>query len=177
MSTSNPAAASGRQPAQPWWRLPAALWWRSLPLRVIASVLGASLVVLVLSGFLLMQQATTGVMKSKQEAARNEARQAVDRAQQTLNSANLSGDTSDVYQLLYDLAGSFANRSGGANQYEVVLLGRGATFTADDGVGGQHPAGPAQAGRAEHRPADHPDRGALQHRATRPSRAWPPAPR
>ncbi len=131
MSTSSPATASGRRTALPWWRLPAALWWRSLPLRVIASVLGASLVVLVLSGFLLMQQATSGVMKSKQEAARNEARQAVDRAQQTLNSANLSGGTSDVYQLLYDLARSFANRSGGASQYEVVLLGRGATFTAE----------------------------------------------
>ncbi|GAA1848607.1 MtrAB system histidine kinase MtrB [Microlunatus capsulatus] len=131
MSAPGPSAVPSRQPAEAWWRLPAALWWRSLPFRVIASVLVASLVVLVLSGFLLMQQATSGVMRSKQEVAENEARQAVDRAQQTLNNANLSGDEADVYKLLYDLADGFANRTGGTNQYEVVILGRGLTFSAD----------------------------------------------
>ena len=130
MSSPTPVAAPSRRPAEAWWRLPAALWWRSLPFRVIASVLGASLVVLVLSGFLLMQQATSGVMRSKQEVAENEARQAVNRAQQTLNSANLTGDDGDVDSLLYDLASSFANRSGGTGQYEVVVLTRNQTLTA-----------------------------------------------
>ena len=130
MSSSSPVAAPSRRPAVSWWRLPAALWWRSLPFRVIASVLGASLVVLVLSGFLLMQQATSGVMRSKQEVAENEARQAVNRAQQTLNNANLTGDDGNVDSLLYDLASSFANRSGGTGQYEVVVLTRSQTLTA-----------------------------------------------
>ncbi len=130
MSTPSPAAPPSHQPGEAWWRLPAALWWRSLPFRVIASVLGASLVVLVLSGFLLMQQATSGVMKSKQQVAENEARQAVNRAQQTLNNANLTGDDGNVDSLLYDLASSFANRTGGTGQYEVVVLTRNQTLTA-----------------------------------------------
>ncbi|GAA1435442.1 two-component system sensor histidine kinase MtrB [Microlunatus lacustris] len=140
---SNPvpvAAPASRRPAEAWWQLPAALWWRSLPLRVIASVLGASLVVLALSGFLLMQQATAGVLKSKQVVAENEARQAVDRAQQTLNNANLTGDGGDVDSLLYDLARSYANRSGGTGQYEVVVLARSQTITADSVAADSIPA-------------------------------------
>ncbi|SDS88513.1 two-component system, OmpR family, sensor histidine kinase MtrB [Friedmanniella luteola] len=130
MSVPGLTAAPSRRTAVVWWRLPAALWWRSLPFRVIASVLVASLVVLVLSGFLLMQQATSGVMKSKQEVAENEARQAVNRAQQTLNNANLTGDDGTVDTLLYDLANGFANRGGGTSQYEVVVLARSQTLTA-----------------------------------------------
>ena len=132
MSVPSPDPDPTRRPSPAWWRLPAALWWRSLPLRVIGSVLVASMVVLVLSGFLLMQQATAGVMKGKSEVARNEARQAVNRAQQTLNSANLTGDEANVDLLLYDLANGFANRSGGTSQYEVVLLARSQTLTAGD---------------------------------------------
>ena len=139
MSALSPDPDPTRRPAPAWWRLPAALWWRSLPLRVIGSVLVASMVVLVLSGFLLMQQATAGVMKGKSEVARNEARQAVNRAQQTLNSANLTGDEANVDQLLYDLANGFANRSGGTSQYEVVLLARSQTLTAGDVAVGSIP--------------------------------------
>ena len=43
-----------------WWRLRSAWWWRSLPLRVVLTVFVASVLVLVLGGFLLMQQATVG---------------------------------------------------------------------------------------------------------------------
>jgi len=139
VSAPGPAPAPTRRSPQTWWRLPAALWWRSLPLRVVASVLLASMVVLVLSGFLLMQQATSGVLQGKQEVARNEARQAVNRAQQTLNSANLSGDEANVDQLLYDLANGFANRAGGTSQYEVVLLARTQTLTAGDVAVGSIP--------------------------------------
>ena len=75
-----------------WWRYGIDWWWRSLPLRVIASVFGASVLVLVLGGFLLMQQATNGVMAGKDASVRSEARQALDTAQQQLNSADLTGD-------------------------------------------------------------------------------------
>jgi two-component system sensor histidine kinase MtrB len=116
------------------------LWWRSLPLRVIASVFVASVLVLVLGGFLLMQQATAGVLRGKQEVARNEARQAVNNAQQTLNAADLTGDDANVEQLLVDLAISFVNRSGGNEQFEVVLLTPVQSISGDVAVSSIPPA-------------------------------------
>src|SRR5687767_2157405 len=107
-----------------WWRIPANLWWRSLPLRVVASVFGASVLVLVLGGFLLMQQATIGVLNGKEETVRSEARQAVDAAQQQLNAAYVT-DNANVDKLLLDLAAGFANRAGGNAQFEVILTARG----------------------------------------------------
>ena len=114
----------------PWWRIPANLWGRSLPLRVVASVFVASVLVLVLGGFLLMQQATIGVLNGKEETVRAEARQAVDAAQQQLNAAYVT-DNANVDKLLLDLAAGFANRAGGNAQFEVILVARGQTITGD----------------------------------------------
>jgi two-component system sensor histidine kinase MtrB len=113
-----------------WWRFPINWWWRSLPLRVVLTVFLASVLVLVLGGFLLMQQATIGVIDGKKEAAKNEARQAVNTAQQQLNSADLTGDVS-VDKLLLDLATGFANR---AEQFEVIIKARGQTITAGNAL-------------------------------------------
>lgn len=49
------------------------LWWGSLPLRVLISTLGLSIVVLLLAGVVLLHQATSGVLASKREASLNEA--------------------------------------------------------------------------------------------------------
>ncbi len=105
------------------------LWSRSLPLRVTSTVFLASVLVLVLGGLLLMQQATTGVLNGKRESAANEARQAVNAAQAQLNATDLSGEV-NVDKLLYDLAYGFAGRSGGSEQYQVIILARGQTITA-----------------------------------------------
>lgn len=112
-----------------WWRSPLGLWSRSLPLRVTSTVFLASVVVLVLGGLLLMQQATSGVLNGKRESAANEARQAVNTAQAQLNATDLSGEV-NVDKLLYDLAYGFAGRSGGSEQYQVIILARGQTITA-----------------------------------------------
>ena len=110
-----------------WWRFPVAWWWRSLPLRVVLTVFVASVLVLVLGGFLLMQQATMGVIDGKKETAENEARQAVTTAQQQLNAVDLTGDV-NVDKLLLDLATGFASR---AEQFEVIIIiPRGQTITA-----------------------------------------------
>ena len=113
---------------RPWWGVLAGLWWRSLPLRVILTVFLASLLVLVLGGFLLMRQATTGVLEAKEESVKNEARQALNTAQQQFNGADLTGDV-NVDKLLNDLAFGYANRSGGSDQYEVIIFSRGQTIT------------------------------------------------
>jgi two-component system sensor histidine kinase MtrB len=51
---------------------------------VVLTVFLASVLVLVLGGFLLMQQATIGVIDGKKETAKNEARQAVNTARTAL---------------------------------------------------------------------------------------------
>ena len=101
-----------------WWRFPVTWWWRSLPLRVVLTVFLASVLVLVLGGFLLMQQATIGVIDGKEKTAKNEARQAVNTAQQQLNAVDLTGDV-NVDKLLLDLATGFASR---AEQFEVIII-------------------------------------------------------
>jgi two-component system, OmpR family, sensor histidine kinase MtrB len=114
-----------------WWRFPITWWWRSLPLRVVLTVFVASVLVVVLGGFLLMQQATIGVIDGKKETAKNEARQAVNTAQQQLNAADLTGDVV-VDKLLLDLATGFANRAGANEQFEVIIIAPARTFTAGD---------------------------------------------
>jgi two-component system, OmpR family, sensor histidine kinase MtrB len=111
-----------------WWRFPITWWWRSLPLRVVLTVFLASVLVLVLGGFLLMQQATAGVIDGKKETARNEARQAVNAAQQQLDGADLTGAV-NVDTLLLDLATGFASR---AEQFEVIIIAPRQTITAGD---------------------------------------------
>jgi two-component system sensor histidine kinase MtrB len=122
-----------------WWRVPLSWWWRSLPLRVVLTVFVASVLVLVLGGFLLMQQATSGVISGKTESAKNEARQAVNTAQQQLNAADLTGEV-DVDKLLLDLATGFATRSGSSDQFEVIILARGQTITAGNAAATSIPA-------------------------------------
>jgi two-component system sensor histidine kinase MtrB len=121
MSSPSPART-------PWWKWPSIVWWRSLPLRVISSVFLASVLVLVLGGFLLMQRATNGVLDGKREAAESDARQAVSAAQQQLDAADLTGGA-EVDKILVDLATSFANRSSGG-QFETIILAPGQTVTA-----------------------------------------------
>ena len=111
--------------------MPIDWWWRSLPLRVVVAVFGASVAVLVLGGFLLMQQATAGVLDGKREAVRNEARQAFTAAQAALNAADLTGEV-NVDRLLTELAIGYASRSGGPDQFEVVIISRGQTITAGE---------------------------------------------
>ena len=114
-----------------WWRFPVTWWWRSLPLRVVLTMFLASVLVLVLGGFLLMQQATLGVIDGKEKTAKNEARQAVNTAQQQLNAVDLTGDL-NVDKLLLDLATGFASR---AEQFEVIIISPSQTITAGNAVG------------------------------------------
>jgi two-component system sensor histidine kinase MtrB len=119
-----------------WWRFPITWWWRSLPLRVVLTEFVASVLVLVLGGFLLMQQATIGVIDGKKEAAKSAARQAVNTAQQQLNAADLTGDV-NVDKLLLDLATGFANRAG--EQFEVIIITPDQTIIAGNAAASSIP--------------------------------------
>lgn len=111
------------------WRTPLTWWRRSLPLRVIVSVFVASVLVLLLGGFLLMQQATVGVIDGKKATAEVESRQTINDAQLKLDAADLTG-VADAEYLLLDLVKGFADRSGGSDQVEMIILTRGQTFTS-----------------------------------------------
>ena len=124
-------SGAGTGASRAWWRLPVEWWWQSLPLRVISSVFGASVIVLVLGGFLLMRQGRPGGMEAKRESVGIRARQALDAAQQQLNSADLTGDPNPDKKLT-ELALRFANRSGGSDQYDVIIISGGQTTTAGD---------------------------------------------
>ena len=141
-----------------WWRFPITWWWRSLPLRVVLTVFVASVLVLVLGGFLLMQQATIGVIDGKKETAKSEARQAVNTAQQQLDAADLTGDV-NVDKLLLDLATGFANRAG--EQFEVIIIAPRPDDHRRERGSQQHSAAAAEAGRTEQRLADDPNRDRL----------------
>jgi two-component system sensor histidine kinase MtrB len=119
-----------------WWRFPITWWWRSLPLRVVLTEFVASVLVLVLGGFLLMQQDTIGVIDGKKAAAKSAARQAVNTAQQQLNAADLTGDV-NVDKLLLDLATGFANRAG--EQFEVIIITPDQTIIAGNAAASSIP--------------------------------------
>jgi two-component system sensor histidine kinase MtrB len=107
-----------------------------LPLRVVLTEFVASVLVLVLGGFLLMQQATIGVIDGKKAAAKSAARQAVNTAQQQLNAADLTGDV-NVDKLLLDLATGFANRAG--EQFEVIIITPDQTIIAGNAAASSIP--------------------------------------
>lgn len=110
-------------PARLWQllRSPVQLWRGSLPMRVVTSTFAASLVVLVLGGWLLMEQATQGVLASKQRAALAEASLAYDSAQRQLTAANQAG--TDVNETLTQLTFETANRGRLTDQYQVIVQG------------------------------------------------------
>lgn len=100
---------------------PARVWWGSLPLRVVASTMAASIVVLALAGLLLMQQATRGVVNAKRQSSLAEASIALDTLQQGLQQTNLSQESisTRLTQLAYEAAG----RASTGGQYEVIVQG------------------------------------------------------
>ncbi len=96
----------------------ARVWWSSLPLRVIALTLVGSALVLLFGGFVLMRQATDGVLAGKRQAAVAEATTALDRMQTQLRATDLR--TASLYERLSQLADEAGNRP---DQYLVVIQG------------------------------------------------------
>lgn len=101
--------------------IPVRVWWGSLPLRVVGTTLLASAIVLLLGGWLLMQQATDGVLAGKRQTALAEASVAVETAQRQLRAADLS--TGSVNDLLTQLAFEMASRGNLSGQYQVIVQG------------------------------------------------------
>ncbi|SDR92336.1 MtrAB system histidine kinase MtrB [Microlunatus soli] len=118
-------ASAGGEPDRPsrrWWRLPVDAWQQSLPLRVVATTFIASVVVMVLGGVLLMQQAAIGVLDAKSRAATGQAQQAARTAQSRLDALNVDSDTGPN-ELLEGILTDISDRNSSANSstYYVIL--------------------------------------------------------
>ena len=102
-------------------RAPVRLWRSSLPMRVIATTLAASAIVITLGGIFLLALATEGVLAGKRHAAVSEAAAAIDTAQRQLWAADIT--TTSVNDLLTQLTFEVANRGAVSGQYQVIVQG------------------------------------------------------
>ena len=94
------------------------LWWGSLPLRVLFSTLALSVVLMLLAGMVLLQQATAGVVAAKKSASLNEAAGVYAFMQSQMRSPENRGVA--VHESLNRLA-DLADAQ--AAQYRVVIQG------------------------------------------------------
>ena len=96
-------------------------WRGSLQLRVVASTLLISAAVVLLLGFVLLDQVSRGLLHAKEQAALAEANSGLAYAENQLSSTDRSG-VSSTSQVLDDLTFSLASRGSRAGLYDVVIL-------------------------------------------------------
>ncbi len=99
-------------------RAPVRAWLTSLPFRVIVTTFIGSVIIMVLGGFLLVRQASNGILAAKRQASVQEASTALDRMQQQLRQSN--SDSSSIYERLNQLANELGTQAG---QYRIVIQG------------------------------------------------------
>ncbi len=95
------------------------LWSRSLPFQVVVSTLAAAIVILVATGWFLMEQSSRGIMAGKTQASVAEASAVVTTMQRDLSTTDLR--TTSVSERINRLAREAANRGLAGNQYFVVV--------------------------------------------------------
>ncbi len=129
-------ASSSRPPTSRWarsrpdrepWPLTAPLryarsrWRRSLQVRVVASTVVLSVVVVLLVGGFLLSRITDGLLQAKTDAALLEASTGAAGAQSRFDTAERT-DSSSLIQLVDSLVSGLASGGGQAGLNEVVLL-------------------------------------------------------
>jgi two-component system sensor histidine kinase MtrB len=108
------------RPERRWWRWPVDAWQQSLPLRVVVTTFVASVIVMVLGGILLMQQAAIGVLNAKDRAATTQASQAARTAQAKLDALNIDSDT-NINDTLAGILTDISDRTGSTGGYYVIV--------------------------------------------------------
>jgi len=99
------------------------LYRRSLTFRVLTGTVVLSSVSVALVGWLLMQQVSAGLLNARIASVVAEAGAGARSAQAQIDSADTSGNTS---QLLTQLTSDISTRGGGGSLYGVVLVAHGA---------------------------------------------------
>ncbi|MEI8056235.1 MAG: MtrAB system histidine kinase MtrB [Actinomycetes bacterium] len=98
------------------------LWRTSVSLRVVASTLALSLVVVGLVGVLLVKRITSGVLDAKVRASVVEAGSGVSETQRLLDAADTGPTTPSAARLVDTVTSTLAQRAGTPGLYEVLLL-------------------------------------------------------
>ena len=106
--------------AGPMWLVH--LWRRSLLLRVTATTLILSAVVMTVLGFSLLSRVTTGLLESKDRIAIGEAAAGLGEAQRLLDAADTGPTTPSASRLVDSVVTSLASRAGSPGQFDVLLL-------------------------------------------------------
>ena len=98
-----------------------ARWRRSIQLRVVATTMVISVIVVAVLGVFLMQQITTALLDAKEKAAAQQLEEGLSIAQRDLASID-TNDPDDVQAKLDNLSKGLASRSGPSGLYQVVVL-------------------------------------------------------
>ncbi|MBA3619048.1 MAG: HAMP domain-containing histidine kinase [Acidothermales bacterium] len=112
---------TGRRPGRRLGRRLRARWRRSLQLRVVATTVLLSGVVVLLIGAVLIQQLVAGLLGAKEDAARGEVQAGLGTAQLQVDSFD-RGDPGSARELLGGVISTLGNRAGAGGRYDVVLL-------------------------------------------------------
>ena len=96
-------------------------WFGSLQLRVVASTVVVSLIVVILTGTLLVSRIRTGLLETKVKNSVAEATSGVRSAQQLADSSDLT-QQAGAGQLIDQISTEVSNRAGSPPLYDVLLL-------------------------------------------------------
>jgi two-component system sensor histidine kinase MtrB len=111
-----------------------ARWRRSIQLRVVATTMAISVIVVAVLGVFLMQQITTALLDAKERAAAQQLEEGLAIAQRYRATIN-TNDPEDVQAKLDTLSTTLASRSGPSGLYQVAVLLAPAS-AAVDRIGG-----------------------------------------
>lgn len=108
------------------------LWRRSLLLRVTATTLALSIVVMTILGFLLLSRVTTGLLDSAERTAVTEASVGLADAQRISAAAASGTSAASPASVVDTIVASLAARAGSPPQYDVLLLAGDTEGTAPE---------------------------------------------
>ena len=98
------------------------IWGRSLWLRVTATTLVLSVVVVGVLGFSLLSRVTTGLLDAKGQISIGEASAGLGEAQRILDAADTGPSTPSPARLVDSVAGALAARAGSPSTFDILLL-------------------------------------------------------
>ena len=108
------------------------IWRSSLLLRVTATTLALSILVMAALGFSLLSRVTSGLLEAKDRASVGEAAAGLSEAQRVLDAANTGTTTPSPARLVDSVVTTLAARAGSPGQFDVLLLSSGPTPDAPE---------------------------------------------
>ena len=109
--------------AGPRWAL--RIWRRSLLLRVTATTLVLSTIVMAALGFSLLSRVTSGLLDAKDRASVGEAAAGLVEAQRVMEAADTGATTPSAARLVDSVVTTLAARAGSPGTFDVILLSSG----------------------------------------------------